>query len=311
MIKSLVMTEAVDTYTAGTSPEDFAEADLPDDLAGQDGSEGDEEDLGWGFTVDPKTGQRRAKKAPGRPKNMPGADELAKAPELAREPDRAPQRPAGRRPKPPGAEADEPKMPRGGVIAAGVNKLYRRGGKIIRGLENGDPMGIGQAFIECTKIDPDEPEDERELTVGEAWEALARSNPRIRAFILKALAGGDIGDLVMAHAPIGIALVMKPWVQRIIKPGQILESLAEPDEEEEEGTALPGGLTREDMQQMADLTSEQAKAMARKAAAGMGIRVSDADLERAARQAADKLPPRFTRQQPKKQSRAQRAGGGR
>lgn len=304
MLKSLAMTETLDTYTMGTSPEDFAQADMPPDVPGDDADDA----APWGYTTDPVTKERRPKKAPGRPKVQPGADELAKEPPIERPPDEPPVRPPGRKlvPVTPAAEGDVP-MPRGGVIAKGVNKLYRRAGKILRGFEGGDPMGIGQALIECTRTDPDAPEDERELTVGEAWEQLARNNPRVRAWIMKAIAGGDIWDLVMAHAPIGIALAMKPWVQRMIPFGALVESLTEEDDDEEDGTAL-GGLRKEDLQQMQDLTADQARQVARKTAAGMGIHVSEADLDRAMKQAESKLPAGFTRQQPKNRSRAQRAG---
>lgn len=308
------MTETLpDVYTAGTGPEDFAEADLPPDLDGERPG-----DVPWGYTVDSKTGEMRPKKAPGRPRNQPGAEELAKQPEITREPDRPPQRPAGRKPQAPAAPADEVKMPKGGVIAAGVNKLYRRAGKIVRGFENGDPMGIGQALIECTRIDPEVPEDERELTVGEAWENLAKSNPRVRAFILKVIAGGDIGDLVMAHAPIGIAFAMKPWVQKLIPFGAMVDSLTEPDEDEEDGTAMPGGLTRDDLQQMADLTDGQAQMLAKKArdmAHRAGVHLTEGEIAeataKAAQMAADGqgLPPGLRRQQPKRpKPRAQRTG---
>lgn len=316
MVKSGAMTETQDVYTGGTSPEDFAVADLPDVDAGEDGSEDGERDLGYGFITDPKTGKRRAKRAPGRPKHQPTADDLARQPPLEREADKPPQRSSGRRPSPLPAADDEPKMPKGGVIAAGVNKMYRRAGKIIRGFEHGDPAGIGQAFIECTKPDLDEPEEERELTVGEAWENLARSNPRIRRFLLRIVETNDIAALVMAHAPIGIAFAMKPWVQKLVPFGDMVESLTEPDEDEPEGTSMPGGLTREDIQQMADLTQDQADQLARKArdmARRAGVHLSDGEIQDAVAKAAgmqEGLPPGFRRQQPKKRSRAQRTGAG-
>ena len=307
------MTANLDTYAPGVSGDDFIEPDDGGETAGQEVSE----DLGWGFTTDPKTGERRPKKGAGRPKNQPTAEDLTARPPIPREPDRAPQRPAGRQPKTTTSGDDEVKMPRAGLIAAGVNKMYRRAGKMIRGLEGGDPEGIGAAFIYVTKIDPDVPDDERELTVGEAWEALAKANPRVRKWLVKVVAGGDIADLVMAHAPIGIAFVMKPWVQRFL-PGEkmmaVAVSMAEPDEDEDEGTAL-GGLTPEDLQQMQDLTQDQAEQIARKMAAGAGVKLGASDIAEVRRRAAaavpDGVPPAFRRSQPKRQSRAQRTGAAR
>jgi hypothetical protein len=311
----VAMTEAADVYTAGTSEDDFVSADIPEDPENFAGQDGDGE-ARWGYTTDPKTGERRPKKAPGRPKNQPGAEELAAREPVQREPDRKPERPEGRRPRPVVPD-DDPKplsKTEHSVIAAGVNKMYRRAGKAIRGLEGGDEEGIGAAFIYVTKADPDVPEDERELTVGEAWANLAKVNPRIRRWLLKLVAGGDIADLVMAHAPIGIALVMKPWVQRFL-PGEkmmaVAASMAEPDEDEEGGSAL-GGLLPEDLRQMQDLTGDQAEQIARKMARGAGVKITEADIaevRRRAEAATDAgIPPAFRRQQPKNRSRAQRAG---
>jgi hypothetical protein len=177
-------------------------------------------------------------------------------------------------------------MPRGGVIAAGVNKLYRRGGKIIRAM---DP-DIGNAVIACTRKDEDD-----ELTVGEAWEALAKTNPRIRAFIMRAISGGAWGDLVMAHAPIGLALFMKPQVQRLLRLERLVESMAEPDEDTPDGEGgLPGGMTAEDFGQMRDMAAEQ-----------LGVPVSDEQLAEAVAQAG--VPPAF-RAQPRRRTRAARRG---
>jgi hypothetical protein len=261
-------------YTAGTGPEDFAVADDPpgdtlteDETAGSDFADG-EAPFGW--TRDRRTGTLRAKKRPGRPKVPPGPEDLAAAPPVEREPDRppgaAPKRPAARPPVP------ALPMPSGGVIAAGVDKLYRRAGKILRAFDH----DIGQALIECTRADLLE---EGELTVGQAWEQLARTNPRIRAFLMRAIAGGAWGDLIMAHAPLGIAIVMKPAVQRWIPWQRMVESMAEPDEDTPEGEGgLPGGMTAADFEELKATAAEQA----RRVAARMGVEVSDAELAEAA-----------------------------
>lgn len=224
------------------------------------------------------------RKRPGRPKNPPGPDEVAAAPPVEREPDPPPGAGnQGRRDRP-AKDDSAPPMPRGGVLAAGINKLYRRAGKIIRAFDH----DIGQAVIECTRADDLE---EGELTVGEAWEQLAKANPRIRRFLMKAIAGGAWTDLVMAHAPIGIALMLKPSVQRFIPFGRLLESVAEPDEDAGEGEGgLPGGMTAADFEELKGQAAEQARRMAER----MHLTVSDEELAEATASAG---MPGFNRQQ--------------
>jgi len=273
-------------YDAGTSADDFLAADEPP----EDVSAG-EEDAPYGWRRDPKTGELIAKKKPGRPSNQPTPDSMPPDAEpVSRAADRPPAKQEARRRAAPSGDVP---MPRGGVIAAGVNKLYRRGGKIIRAM---DP-DIGEAVISCTRKDEDD-----ELTVGEAWEALAKTNPRIRAFIMRAISGGAWGDLVMAHAPIGLALFLKPQVQRLLRLERLVESMAEPDEDTPEGEGgLPGGMTAEDFGQMRDLAAEQARRMAAK----LGVPVSDEELAEAVAQAG--VPPAF-RAQPRRRTRAARRG---
>lgn len=287
-----------DDYAAGTGPEDFAAADeIPGDTltdaetAGSDFADGA---APYGWTRDRKTGTLRAKKRPGRPAVPPSAEELAAIVAAAdaagapaeREPDRPPAAPQGRRRGRGTPHDPAPAMPRGGIIAAGVDKLYRRAGKILRALDH----DIGQALIECTRA---ELLEEGELTVGQAWEQLAKTNPRIRAFLMKAIAGGAWGDLIMAHAPIGIAIVMKPAVQRFIPWGRVMESMAEPDEDTPEGEGgLPGGMTAADLEDLKATASETA----RRVAARMGMQVSDEELaEAAASVAGGGVPPAYNR----------------
>jgi hypothetical protein len=274
--------QARDDYAAGTGPEDFAVADdIPEGEVSPGTPDGD---APWGWTRDRKTGELRAKKAPGRPRTPPGPDELAAAPPVDRPPDKPPAARHGT-PRPPSAPA--PPMPRGGVIAAGVDKLYRRAGKLLRAFDR----DTGQALIECTRA---EDLEEGELTVGQAWEQLARTNPRIRAFLLKAIAGGAWGDLIMAHAPLGIAIVMKPAVQRLIPFGRIVESMAEPDDDTPDGEGgLPGGMTAADYEDIKATASEQA----RRVAARMGIQVTDEQLAEAAAGVSGSVPPMYNRQQ--------------
>jgi hypothetical protein len=287
--------ETGDVYSGGTSPEDFLEPDDPDehdDVAGQ----GTEPEAPHGWTTDPKTGERRPKIRPGRPRKPPSADELAAAPPVDRQPDAPPAQPQGRRGKVKPQPDGEVPMPRGGVIADGVNRLYRRAGKVIRAMD----ADIGQAVIACTRA-----EDDDDITVGEAWERLCKANPRIRRFVLQAIAGGAWGDLILAHAPIGMAIVMKPWIQRNFL-GRLVESVAEPDEDSPEGGGgLPGGMTAADAGEMQAMAEQQMRRMASK----MGVRVTEADLAKA-RAAADQLGAGNGRRvQPKRTTRAQRAGG--
>jgi hypothetical protein len=280
-------------YDGDTGPEDFAVAD---DIPGDDETAGSDF-APYGWTKDRETGELRAKKRPGRPKVPPGPEELAAAPPPEREPDRppaTPKRPAAHAP----ATVPSLPMPRGGVIAAGVDKLYRRAGKILRAFDH----DIGQALIECTRADLLE---EGELTVGQAWEQVAKTNPRIRAFLMRAIAGGAWGDLIMAHAPIGIAIVMKPAVQRLIPFGRIIDSVAEPDDDTPEGEGgLPGGMTAADFEELRATAAEQA----RRVAARMGMDVSDEQLAEAAASVGG-VPPAFNRQQRRAAaSRARRRG---
>ena len=290
------MTAPVDEYAAETGEDDFLAADEPPDgniTAG-------EEDAPYGWTRG-DDGQLRPRKKPGRPKKQSTPEDMPPdAQPVSRAADRAPDAP-GRDRKTIRPSADIPAMPRGGVIAAGVNKLYRRAGKILRAFDH----DLGTALIACTRKDG---EDDDELTVGEAWEALCKTNPRIRTFIMRAIAGGAWGDLIMAHAPLGVALMMKPMVQRLLPFERLVESMAEPDEDTPEGEGgLPGGMTAGDFDQMRDLAEKQAMKMAAK----MGMTVSDEQLAEASAAATakfgDQVPPAF-RAQPRRQSRAGRRG---
>ena len=285
-----------ENYDAEVSADDFLTADEPPDPDVPAG----EDDAPYGWTRDRESGELRPKKRPGRPGKPPGAEEIAAGPPVARADDRPPgpgKRGRGR--AAPVADADVP-MPKGGVIAAGVNKAYRRAGKIVRAFDR----ELGEAIISCTRRELDDDADE--LTVGEGWEQLCRTNPRVRRAVLKAIAGGAIGDLVMAHAPIGIAFMMKPMVQRLIPLGRLVESMAEPDDDtpDGEGSADTGGMTPSDFEDMRRMAEQQAQKMAER----MGMDVTPEQMAEASAQAAQQMPPAFRRQQPRNQSRAKRAG---
>lgn len=236
----------------------------------------------FGWTTDRKTGERRPKRAAGRPRIAPSIDELkanrteaeaASGPPAPREPDIAPA--SGRRrrrdttPDELGQAAKDLGKP--GMITKGVNRLYRRAGKIVKAMDR----DIGIAIIEATKntADKDEPDD----SVGAAWEEVCKTNPRIRRFVLRCLAGGAWSQLVMAHAPILLAIILKDGIRRRLPMANFLEAFLSTDEADEldaadaaEGGGLAGlmaGMTPEDLQQIVGLARNLTNGMAAKAAA--------------------------------------------
>ena len=220
----------------------------------------------YGFTKDgagwrPKKlpgAPRKAAKGPGGPGGPTGQDpppvEALKARGKTEGPssDRAP----GTAKKP--RKAEDPLPPfRAGPIASGMNRLYARVGRIVRVM---DPV-IGQAIIETTSK-----EAESEVTVGEAWEELARTNPRIRRVLLKLIAGGARGQLIMAHAPIMLAVLMKPAVLERLPLSKLL--LAYVDDEDQAGDGLGAamaGMTEADLQQATEFAQNMMAGFAQQA----------------------------------------------
>lgn len=184
----------------------------------------------YGYTRDRETGELRPKKQAGRPRRSPSVDEL-KAQRADSEGD---TKPADRPPDARGAKRTrggekEPSKPvvvwHEGQIERGMNRLYRRAGKLCRAFDR----DIGTALIEMTrKEDPDD------ITVGQAWEDVARVNPRIRVFCLRIISGGVYGALVYAHLPLAIAIISKDSVRRLLPLGNLMDSFLTPDTE-------PGG----------------------------------------------------------------------
>jgi hypothetical protein len=268
------------------------------------------------------------KKAAGRPRRSPSVDELKAPPE---EPAREAGAEGGAGDRPPSAPPadrapDEGKRRRHratrdvsretvpaykpGFVTAGVNRLYRRAGKIVRAMDH----DIGTAILESARntADPGEPDD----SVGAAWDELCKTNPRIRKFVMRCLAGGAWGQLVMAHAPIAMAIIMKPAIIKHIPFHALIASLAEPDEDTPAGEGgLPGGMTAADAGQMADLAARQMQAMGfnvdpataaqmHAMAAGMMGPAAVPDVSR------ETPPGAFIRQQPRRTgSRAGRRAG--
>jgi len=300
--------------------DDLYAPDAAEDAAGgapfEPGPDTITDEAPFGYTRDPAApGGWRPKKAAGRPRIPRSAAELAAEPEPEpRPPDEAPRPGSGPAPL---ADDDVP-MPKGGTIARQANRLYRRVGRVVRKLD----YDIGTAIIECTKAE--EPDD---VTVGQAWEELCRTNVRIRRFVLGFLKGGAWQDLAMAHAPIVAAIFAKEWVLKHIPFFDLIAGWFERDDDDggqadddDRPTLEPG-----DLAAMRDVTEATMRQAAERAGGGVTIQrlarkladgsATEEDLEHldpnlvaAAQSLAHKgVPPGFRRQQPKRGgSRAKR-----
>lgn len=229
-----------------------------------------DENAPYGYTIDPKTNERRAKLRPGRQRKdasprpvagvSPSLDEL-KALKDAEPRQSAPREDVAPRENKPSkgggvslkkpfakmtAESDKPF--RAGPIAKGVNKLYKKAGKII-GLWDRE---VGQALIICTQKDDDD-----DTTVGEAWEELARVNPRIRGFLERLIQGGAYTTLFYAHMPLFLAVLMKDSIRSRLPLANLVMSFMDDDNDGDSQDApagplggLMGDLQQGDMAQM-------------------------------------------------------------
>lgn len=226
----------------------------------------------YGYTRD-EDGTVRPKKTAGRrPRNAPAArpaglppslDELkagaaAPRPEKPSEdvPPAAPPKAQRSVKRPKMAAAPEQRKPfRAGPIATGVNRIYRRAGKIIRVW---DPA-VGQAVIECATK-----EDDDDVSVGEAWEELARVNPKVRDFLERIITGGAVGSVVAAHMPIVLAILLKDSVRSRLPMGGLLGAVLDRDDDQDQGQgqqadmmgglgAVFAGMSPEDLAQMGQM----------------------------------------------------------
>jgi hypothetical protein len=219
------------------------------------------EEAPYGYTRDEATGEMRPKKAPGRPRKSPSLDDLKErraasasgpqdSPTTGDRPPAAAKGRARRRERPVREQRPAPPVPQylrnEGGIAKAVNRSYRKIGKLVRVMD----ADVGNAIIACTQA-----VDEDDITVGDAWEQLARTNPRVRAFLLKMLAGGAVSQLVWAHLPILAAIVLKDSIQRRIPLARLAMAFAADSEDEapaEAGVTSAGafqGLREEDIAQ--------------------------------------------------------------
>lgn len=236
-------------------------------------------DAPYGYMLDPGTGERRPKKRPGRQRvapplftastGTPSLEDLKAAkdqggPDQDRSPDNPPRRPKGKRARvrDRGVKPPPPPAPpfRAGPIATGMNKLYAKIGKLVRVLD----YDIGSAILASTRK-----ESEDDTTVGEAWEEIAKVNPRIRRFLLRAIEGGAWSGLMMAHAPILLAVLMKDAVRKHIPFMKLISALLEDDDDgtpSDVSDAL-GGLQGVDVEEMMGQAMRMAAQMAAGAAA--------------------------------------------
>lgn len=213
-----------------------------------------DENAPYGYMIDPDTGLRRAKIRAGRRRKAPAVPAGTPPPtafdaKIKRDEDRAPGagRDRARKKATKSRGGDKPEQPaappfRAGPIATGMNKLYARAGKIMRVWDN----DIGQALISITRKESDD-----DTTVGEAWEEIARTNPRIRAFLLRMLEGSAWSSLFMAHAPVFLAVLMKENIRRHLPFNRLFSAFLDPDEEgPSEVSENLGGIQAQDMMQM-------------------------------------------------------------
>lgn len=103
--------------------------------------------------------------------------------------------------KAPKVRKPTPPMPKGG-IAQGIGNMY-----------TGLGLGIGMVDPHCGMVIVENAE-----TCAEAWEELAKKNPKVRRALLMLLETSDVTKIVIAHAPIMMALATHhvPFVQTMV-----------------------------------------------------------------------------------------------
>lgn len=167
-------------------------------------------------------------------------------------PDRPPAAVKGgrRRRGRPQEESQAPPMPKLGVIAGGMNRAYRTAGRIAQAMSQPGSKGAraGAALGEMTRK-----ADAEDITVGEAWEHFAASNPRVRAFLLRILSGGAAGELFTAHLPLALVLFMPsgdPAGPLARVAGAFMAADDDGPPQDGNGQGPPGAMSPADMQEM-------------------------------------------------------------
>jgi hypothetical protein len=232
----------------------FQEAKPPEPAPEQPDPLAPDENAPYGYTIDPATKEKRPKLRPGRQRKdappkppagvSPSLEELkalkgAEPKQAASREDVAPRESKAKR----GtgalkgaaakltAESDRPF--RAGPIAKGVNRIYKKTGKIISLWDR----QVGKALILCTVKDDDD-----DTTVGEAWEELARVNPRIRGFLERLIQGGAWTALFYAHAPLFLAVLMKDSVRSRLPMANLVMAWMDDDDQDDDDAAAAGPL---------------------------------------------------------------------
>jgi len=232
-----------------------------------------DENAPFGYMLDAETGERRPKRSPGRqrrrsgdgppalPGRPPSIEELKSEGKPKRGEDRAPGGETRTRRQRRREQQEQQEIPpfRAGPIARGVNRQYRKAGRVLRIF---DPQ-VGAALIECATPDPDIEEGESGGTVGEAWEELARTNPRVRAWLHRRLQQGALVALMWAHLPLLLVTIPRlPWLRRIPWDRLMSAVLEDDDAPQQQAGGMPSGmsglfagLTEEDMGQMMNVAA--------------------------------------------------------
>lgn len=85
----------------------------------------------------------------------------------------------------------EPPMPRPGVIANGMTRVYAQTGAMVGMFD----MQCGSAIMENAE------------NVGKAWENLAKQNPAVRRALMTLMTGNALFEIVTAHTPMILAIM--------------------------------------------------------------------------------------------------------
>lgn len=219
------------TIPEKTSPPEDAKQDNALDLPEQESANVPDplaptKEAPYGYRID-GDGNKVPKKTAGRPKGSGRNAQVTPPPErsepIQRGKDIAPDKDSK------GSPAEVPYQK--GVIRTGMTKLYKRTGRIVKSMDADIGIAIVESAEEC----------------GEAWEDLAKANPRVRALLMKLLRGSGWSAIFMAHMPIFMAVMMKERIRKHIPILNVMEFITE-DEDISEAT---GGMQMGDLQQMA------------------------------------------------------------